>query len=159
MVINPEVAVQKGWIKNVGENCLQPNSIDVRINKLFRITQGLTIGIDTKSPASWVEEDVYNEEHFFYLDAFTPYQFEGIERINVPKNVCMRLYMRSTLGRQGVFIGASFWDAGFSNYIGAAIYPFRAAQIQKGSRIAQVVFMEAPSCKLYTGQYNKKNDQ
>jgi len=152
MILNPRKAIEEGWIKNYGEECIQPNSIDVRLNKLFAIEGILFLGVDKRDLPEW-EEQIPDRNNFFFLAAGRAYQFECLERVEVPENVIMRLYMRSTLNRSGVFVGAGLWDTGFKNFVGASFYPFCSALIEKGARIAQVVFIKASSAGFYRGQY------
>jgi len=153
MILSPRVAIERGWIRNVIDKCIQPSSIDVRLNKLFRIEDGLVVGVKSKILPNWIEE-FPDENGFFHLKKFTAYQFLALEFVKLPSDVAMRVYFRSTLNRGGVFVGAGWWDPGFENYVGASFYPFCDTQIEKGARVAQVVFIKAESVSSYNGSYN-----
>jgi len=161
VIINPQVVVEKGWIRNYIEECIQPNSIDVRLDRLFRIDvaeesfKGLVLGRDTRELPAYIEE-FPDEKGFFYIKPFVPYQFLACEFVSLPEGVAARLHVRSTLNRAGVFISAGWWDSGFKNYVGASFCSFAPAKIERGARIAQIVFIEAGCVKLYDGIYNVK---
>ena len=152
MILSPLIAVQKRWITGVGKDCVQPNSIDTRLKRLYVVEDGLVLGIKNRKLPKWREVEV-DRNGYFAIEAGVCYQFECLERVEVPENVIMRLYMRSTLNRSGVFVGAGLWDTGFKSFVGASFYPFCSALIEKGARIAQVVFIEASSAGFYRGQY------
>ena len=37
MFINPKQAIENGWIRNVKEDWIQPNAIDISADKLFQM--------------------------------------------------------------------------------------------------------------------------
>ena len=70
-------------------------------------------------------------------------------------NACGWLIARSTLNRNGIFITSGLYDSGFENYIGGVMHVrCGPATIEKGARIAQFIFVEAETVRMYDGEYN-----
>ena len=62
---------------------------------------------------------------------------------------------RSTLNRNGIFITSGLYDSGFENYIGGVMHVrCGPARIERGTRIAQFIYVEAETASMYEGQYN-----
>ena len=65
------------------------------------------------------------------------------------------LIARSTLNRNGIFITSGLYDSGFENFIGGVMHVRGGpARIEKGARIAQFIFVEAETVRLYDGEYS-----
>ena len=83
---------------------VQPNAVDLRIDKVFRILPtDFFISEDKKQHRK--TEQVYPDVTLeYYLEPGQSYQFDCKEQINVPAGYAGWLIARSTLNRNGIFI-------------------------------------------------------
>lgn len=174
MIISPKVIREKGIIycnsKPFSRDQFQPNGIDVRVDTIQRIGNKInnsvfSINVDDvkeKVPLSTLSLDrkypFHSEEKpSFELKKFCPYCVECFESVVVPENTIAMIYGRSTLNRSGILIRSSVYDSGFiCEKIGFTLYPWNDCVIERGSRIAQIIFVAAESDFLYNGQYQGK---
>ena len=103
-------------IEPLGENAIQPSSVDLRIDSQFRVFKNHSMGIiDVKENLEDLTElvTIDNEESF----VLHPGEFvlgSTLERVVVPEDLVARLEGKSSLGRLGLLIHstAGFVDAG-----------------------------------------------
>jgi dUTP pyrophosphatase len=82
------------------------------------------------------------------------------EIVHLPKNVMAMGAPRSSLLRCGVTVHMAIWDAGYSGRSQSllVVYNPQGFQIQKNSRLAQLVFVElADETEAYNGAYQGEN--
>ena len=166
--MTPEEVVKLGYLTGVDdpENQIQPNGIDVRLHSLRRIIDGGAIVSDfprtdhpcEKKKPRTVEirptpfpSQSLNE--FFELEAGQSYQADAYEYVKVPGHLMAEVIGRSSLNRGGVFVRSTVYDSGFENTVGFVLYVFAPMKIQRGARVAQILFSPASSGHLYSGQY------
>lgn len=87
-----------------------------------------------------------------------PHSFKNIEiaeKVSVPENAAAMLCVRSSLSRKGIFISSGLYDPGFSGASGCTIYNMgdEALKLDKGDRIAQMIFIECDPASQYNGKY------
>ncbi|OGS40593.1 MAG: hypothetical protein A3K77_07595, partial [Euryarchaeota archaeon RBG_13_31_8] len=133
-------------------NSIQPNGVDITVKKISEMTGDCFIGKDIKQLPLLTElkADINN---IYSLKKHHCYDVEFNEFVHVPKDMCAFLIHRSTLNRMGAIITSGWFDSNFANYIGAAIRPLRNIKIEKGARIAQIIFFKADAAKQYNGSY------
>jgi len=167
MIYNPKKALENGFLiapEQVDlEKNIQQNGVDVDCDKVFLIqSEPLIISEDFKSGTGSIEilpEKVYGldeSKEWFFLKAGRAYTFDSSFNVNVPSFLGAKLIGRSTFNRNGILIRSSWYDSGFKGNAGATIYCFRDLIIEKGTRIAQIIFEEADSSSMYNGQYQSK---
>jgi deoxycytidine triphosphate deaminase len=169
MIINPQKIVQEGWVQNVDDsNQIQPNGIDLRLDKVFLVEGCGKITIDNKNrilapevevkpfPIAIAKNNECYETLFYKLEAGRAYSFIFKEFVKVPVNAAAWIIQRSTVNRCGTWVYSSLYDSGFENYAGAYARPANPIEIEKGARVAQIVFWEAQSASMYDGVYKGK---
>jgi deoxycytidine triphosphate deaminase len=161
MIINPQTAIDEGWItfpeEPLNDKQLQPNGIDIRvkiawkipIHKPFRLFNHKTFHLDKYR----CEQSLYEDHPTFLFERGFAYSVETFEFVKVPSNVAALVYGRSSLNRNGIFCRATLYDSGFTDFVGFTMYPFVPFEVHFGARVAQIIFIEADSCHLYQGQY------
>jgi dCTP deaminase len=80
----------------------------------------------------------------------------SLEWVELPENVAGTLRCRSSLGRQGVLLGAGFVDPGFRGQLTLCLTNMGAADIDihKNERVVQMVLHEVSGeTHLYNGRY------
>ena len=141
-------------INNIDDSCIQPNAVDLKINRVWEITNDdFYLGIDTKCHRKGREIDPELGE--FHLRWGKSYQFETDHFVIIPEGHAGWLIARSTLNRNGIFITSGLYDSGFQNYVGGVMHINGGdARIQKGARVAQFIYVEAETVSMYDGDYN-----
>jgi dCTP deaminase len=145
--LREELAAGRIVIDPLGEGCVQPSSIDLHVDRYFRVFRNHTTPfIDPKQP----QEDLTELVEVADGDAFIlhPGEFvlgSTLERVQLPNDLVARLEGKSSLGRLGLLIHstAGFVDAGFEGHLTLelsnvanlpiAIYP--------GMKIGQISFI------------------
>lgn len=162
MFLNPKQLIDDGSIKipdDVDINkCLQQNGVDVTCDNVLASTLGsrVRIGIDDKQTLKRTEMPITTDKPYWRLARGYAYEFMSRFHVNIPKDTCGWLLGRSTFNRNGILIRSGLYDAGFCNYVGGTIYCFEDIDIEKGTRIAQLVIAQGESAQLYDGQYQQK---
>src|SRR6185369_10301919 len=129
------------------EELLQPSSLDVRVDRLFRVFRNSRYPyIDVKQPQEELTElvEVDGDEAFI----LHPGEFvlgSTLERIGLPDDIVGRLDGKSSLGRLGLLIHstAGFIDPGWDGHVtlelsNVANLPIT---IYRGMKIGQLSFM------------------
>jgi len=157
MVINPKTAVENKWVYPVESSQIQPNGVDLRLNRVFQVGSGvLEVRKSGIQKHSFENIELIPQEDFFFLKRGHVYLFEMIESVYIPEGVCAMIFSRSTFNRNGIIIRSCLFDSGFKNVVGASVYPMTNLRIERGSRVAQIVFFKAENYGLYNGQYNRR---
>ena len=142
-------------INNIDDESIQPNAVDLKIDKVWEITDDeFYLGIKDKHhrKGKEIKPNSFDE---FLLQANRSYQFETPHYVIIPEGYVGWLIARSTLNRNGIFITSGLYDSGFQNYVGGVMHVRGGpARIQKGARIAQFIYVEAETAGMYDGDYN-----
>lgn len=139
---------------HIDENMMQPNAIDLRVAKIWKVDPKSTFQIfeDTKihrdcKPVELIDGVVYHLPVGVYQ-----VEFEG--QVKIGPNHVARIITRSTLNRNGVFLHTGLYDSGFEGRLIATMYNFVGhTMIGKRARLGQLVVMKAESLHLYDGDY------
>jgi len=165
MLINPETAIQNGWITHpecdtmddwTERKFLGTNAIDFTIDDLHSIDAHteFVISNDAKTMRGGSEQFV-NSSLYWTLNANTSYDGMSDMHVNVPEGVACELIIRSSFNRNGIFLTAGVFDSGYSGAIGFALHNMSGlASIRRGTRIGQIKFIQSNSNGVYAGGYN-----
>jgi dUTP pyrophosphatase len=140
---------------------LQPNGIDLRIERVQRLTSpGLLGAADAvREPAA--REDVPSDKDGWWDLHRGAYVITYRERVNIPTDLMGLLRPRSSLLRSGVAIHGAVWDAGYSGRGEGllSVLNSRGYRLQRGARVAQLVFFRlgAATAEGYRGRYHGEN--
>jgi dCTP deaminase len=128
---------------------LQPSSVDVRVDRLFRVFRNSRYPyIDVKEPMEDLTElvEVSDEDQPFILHPGEFVLGSTLERIRLPDDLVARLEGKSSLGRLGLLIHstAGFIDPGWDGHVtlelsNVANLPIT---IYVGMRIGQLSFVQ-----------------
>ena len=142
------------------EDQLQPNGFDLTIRDIASIQSQGKIGVtNTLRKLSDLTPLSFKGEEFLYL-APGSYVVTYNEIVHLPKKVMALGAPRSSLLRCGVTVHMAVWDAGYSGRSQSllTVYNPMGFQIQKNSRVAQLVFMElTDETEAYNGAYQGEN--
>jgi dCTP deaminase len=135
-------------IEPLGDQCIQPSSVDLHIDRLFRVFRNHSQRvIDVKLPQEDLTEliDVGPENPMI----LHPGEFmlgSTLERVAIPDDLVARLEGKSSLGRLGLVIHstAGFIDAGWDGHITLELANLANLPITlyPGMKIGQISFFE-----------------
>jgi dCTP deaminase len=146
--IREQLAAGRIGIDPLDESCIQPSSVDLRLDRLFRVFLNHTMSvIDVRKDLS----DLTQEVEIADGDAFILHPGEFVlgstsERVSLPDDIVARIEGKSSLGRLGLLIHstAGFIDAGFSGHITLELSNVANLPITlyPGMKIGQVSFLQ-----------------
>lgn len=147
----------------VEKSQVQPNAVDIKIDKLFAINHEAVFHIneDVKQHRGSVEIEP-NEFGNFTLEAGTTYEFLAEGTVSIGAGEAGFIITRSTLNRNGLFLTSGLYDTGYNGVMAGVIHNNSGeAIIQKGTRIGQMLIWEAEALHDYDGDYGtgKMDDQ
>jgi dCTP deaminase len=142
------LAEERIIIEPYDESLLQPSSVDVRVDRFFRVFHNARYPyIDVKEPQEDLTELVeIDDERPFILHPGEFVLGSTLERIALPDDLVARLEGKSSLGRLGLLIHstAGFIDPGWDGHVtlelsNVANLPIT---IYHGMKIGQISFMQ-----------------
>ena len=145
--IREELDAGRIIIDPLGDDCIQPSSVDLHVDRYFRVFRNHTMGyIDVKQDLEELTELVeIGEDDVFILHPGEFVLGSTSERVALPDDLVARLEGKSSLGRLGLLIHstAGFVDPGFSGNLtlelsNVANLPIT---IYEGMPIGQLSFM------------------
>ena len=145
-------------VTNIDEKMIQPNTIDLRINKVFRIGAGpMHIDEDKKEHRKSIEQKV-DEDGNYVLDHGACYEIQSNQHVDIAEGEIAILLGRSTFNRNGVLIISSIYDSGFKDYAGATLYNIGGeTTVKPNTRFAHLVIAKAETLHKYDGDYGEKD--
>ena len=165
--IRSEIEAGRVVIDPYDESLIQPSSIDVRVDRQFRVFHnGRYTHIDVRQPMEELTELVEPPEGEPFI--LHPGEFvlgQTLERVTLPDDLVARLEGKSSLGRLGLLIHstAGFVDSGFSGNLtlelsNVANLPIT---IYEGMPIGQISFMrmDGPVERPYGSETNTSKYQ
>jgi len=149
-ILSPQM--QRDLLTNVQEGDSQPNAVDLRVDKVFRLndTQFEISESEKKHRGSW---EVKPHDGHFYLEKGT-YEIIMENMVTIPEGYAGWVITRSTLNRNGLFITSGLYDSGYSGVMAGALHvEHGSAKIEKGTRVGQFLMFEAETLSMYDGDY------
>ena len=142
-------------IEPLGQNQIQPASVDIRLGNTFSVVEDSSSGIITMDRK--IQYKTIQTETYLLL----PGQFvlaTTMEYISLPDNLTAFVEGRRSLGRMGLFIQNAGWvDPGFQGEITLELFNANrcAIELTSGRRVGQLVFarMDASAIQPYNGKY------
>jgi dCTP deaminase len=146
--IREELAAGRIVIDPLDEGCIQPSSVDLHIDRYFRVFRNHTMGhIDVKKNLEDLTELVeIGEDDTFMLHPGEFVLGSTSERVALPDDLVARLEGKSSLGRLGLLIHstAGFVDAGWDGQLTLELSNVATLPITlyPGMRIGQISFLK-----------------
>lgn len=165
MIISPMKAIEKGWITGLKDpdKQVQPNGIDFTVDRAFDLKQTPFYvsetfksmrGADELEPTRTYWEPV--SQVSWIIPGRDMLDFLSDVRVSLPEGVTAQLVIRSTLARNGLQLVSGLFDSGFKGCIGFLLHNrhHEQAVIAKGTRVGQILFIQADASGTYAGGYN-----
>jgi dCTP deaminase len=145
--IREELAAGRIVIDPLDESCIQPSSVDLHIDRYFRVFRNHTMGyIDVKQDMEELTELVeIKDDDTFILHPGEFVLGSTAERVALPDDLVARLEGKSSLGRLGLLIHstAGFVDAGWDGHLTLELSNVANLPITlyPGMKIGQISFL------------------
>src|SRR5689334_521591 len=145
--IREQIAAGRIIIDPLGDDCIQPSSVDLHLDNLFRVVANHTMDvIGVKADQEGLTELVkVPEDQYFVLHPGEFVLGSTLERVAVPDDLVARIEGKSSLGRLGLLIHstAGFIDAGFDGHVTLELANVASLPITiyPGMKIGQISFM------------------
>jgi dCTP deaminase len=145
--IREDLAAGRIVIEPLDESCIQPSSVDLHIDRFFRVFRNHTMGyIDVKQDVEELTELVeIKDDDVFILHPGEFVLGSTAERVALPDDLVARLEGKSSLGRLGLLIHstAGFVDAGWDGHLTLELSNVANLPITlyPGMKIGQISFL------------------
>ncbi len=146
--IKEQLAAGRIVIEPMAADAVQPSSVDLRIDRHFRVFRNHTLGlIDVKENLEELTELVeIGDDEAFILHPGEFVLGSTLERVSVPTDLVARLEGKSSLGRLGLLIHstAGFVDAGWDGQLTLELSNVANLPITlyAGMKIGQISFQQ-----------------
>ena len=148
----------KAALTAVQDGDVQPNAVDLRAGKIFRIKDNeFLIDEAVKIHRGSIEITVSNDG-YWHLE---PGSYEIImqNEIEVADDEAGFVITRSTLNRNGVFLTSGLYDTGYKGVMAGVMHVnCGKMRIKPGTRVGQYLNWKAESISSYDGDYGVGKD-
>ena len=152
------IAAQPPLVEGIDPQAqLQPNGIDLRVDRIQRLTSPGLLGAapHVREPAA--REDMQPDPDGWWELHQGSYVIGYAEKVNLPPDLMAFARPRSTLLRSGVALQSAVWDAGYSGRgegLLTVLNP-RGYRLQRGAAVLQLVFLRlsVATAEGYKGRY------
>jgi deoxycytidine triphosphate deaminase len=151
----------KSTLTNVQEGDSQPNAVDLRLGKVFRITDN-EFEISNEHKKHRGTQEVFPDFEGYYTLQPGSYEVVMENIINVGEGEAGWVITRSTLNRNGCFITSGLYDSGYHGVMAGVLHiTSGVARIKQGTRIGQYLSFNAEALTMYDGDYGvgKEHDK
>lgn len=151
----------KSSLTNVQKVDVQPNAVDLRVDKIYAIEEKTFIIDEDRKVHRGSTEIHPDAEGYWELEVGT-YEIVMENIITVGEGEAGWVITRSTLNRNGCFITSGLYDSGYNGVMAGALHvTCGPLKIKKGTRVGQFLLFKSESLHLYDGDYglNKAHDK
>lgn len=144
----------KSSLTQVQEGDVQPNAVDLRLGKVFKINPENVFEISNEHKQHRGGREINpDQDGYFYLE---PGHYEVVMEniINVGEGEAGWVITRSTLNRNGCFLTSGLYDSMYRGTMAGVLHVnVGPAKIKQGTRIGQYLSFNAEMLHAYNGSY------
>lgn len=144
----------KSSLTGVEDGDSQPNAVDLRLGKVFRINPDTIFEISNDYKKHRGSHEIHPDSNgWFYLE---PGHYEVVMEniIRVGEGEAGWVITRSTLNRNGCFLTSGLYDSGYHGAMAGVLHvTVGPAMIKQGTRIGQYLNFDAETHRMYDGDY------
>lgn len=148
-------------LSNIQSADIQPNAVDVRVDKVFRIEpKEFKISESEKKHRGSVEILPDGQGYFNLVQGAYEIIMEGI--VSIGEGEAGWIITRSTLNRNGLYITSGLYDSGYEGVMAGALHVSGGpAKIKQGTRVGQFLLFPSEALSSYDGDYGigKSHDE
>lgn len=156
-ILNPMKVIERGCILNANPDNIQPNSVDLTVDKVFTMSGTLVLYRDSteRKLPDYTPLRTFTYEGFemYKLEPGQRYQIEFKEQLSLPNDICALTLVRSSMAKSGCTGENGLFDSGYQGGTGMMVSVQDESYIQVGASIAQMIFFETESSRPYNGYY------
>lgn len=145
-------------LSNVKEGDVQPNAVDLRLDKIFEINDSPFILSEEQKlhrGSTLIEPDV--DGYFRLKQGSYEITFQNI--VTIAEGDAGFVITRSTLNRNGVFITSGLYDSGYEGVMAGALHVTSGRfDVKRGTRLGQFLLFDAEALSMYDGSYGLKKE-
>lgn len=143
----------KSKLTNVQDGDKQPNAVDLRLDKVFKIKPNI-FEISNEHKVHRGSEEIAPDENGYFTLYPGAYEVVMENIIHVGEGEAGWVITRSTLNRNGCYITSGLYDSGYHGVMAGVLHiTVDVAKIKKGTRIGQYLSFDAEALDLYNGDY------
>jgi deoxycytidine triphosphate deaminase len=148
----------KSVLTHVKDGDSQPNAVDLRLHKVFRIIPN-PFEISNEHKLHRGTEPVQLDKEGYFNLYTGHYEVIMENTIDVGPGEAGWVITRSTLNRNGIFLTSGLYDTGYNGVMAACMHVGGGpARIKQGTRIGQYLSFDAESLSKYNGSYGSKSE-
>lgn len=154
-MINIGGRVSSSTLSHIQPKDIQPNAVDLRLGKVFRISSNTFIIDEEQKVHRGSEPAFLAADGYYHLD---PGHYEVImeNEIHVGPDEAGFVITRSTLNRNGCYITSGLYDTGYHGVMAGVLHvTCGMMKIKPGTRIGQYLNWKAEALSSYDGDYGK----
>jgi deoxycytidine triphosphate deaminase len=143
----------RSTLTGVHEGDVQPNAVDLRLDKVFAISNTVFEVSNDHKKHRGGEELIPGPDNYYVL---TPGHYEVVMEniIHVGENEAGWVITRSTLNRNGCFLTSGLYDSQYHGAMAGVLHvTCGTARIKRGTRIGQYLSFDAEMLHAYQGSY------
>lgn len=151
----------KSTLSNVEDGDSQPNAVDLRLGKVFKINED-TFEVSNEHKKHRGSIELKPDPEGYYNLAPGHYEVVMENIIHVGEGEAGWVITRSTLNRNGCFLTSGLYDSGYHGVMAGVLHvTVGYARIKQGTRIGQYLSFDSEALHLYDGDYgvNKAHDK
>ncbi|MBU0761898.1 MAG: hypothetical protein KKD39_02640 [Candidatus Altiarchaeota archaeon] len=144
--------VNQGLLEDFEMSCLGGAGYDLRLGKIYDLRSDSILGVSKRQMPE--VQEVLGSKYSLKQGEYV--LVETVERVNMPPNLAARVLNRSTVFRCGATLVNALVDPGYCGTLtfGLKNLSDRNFTVEKGARIAQIVFEEVSGETTgYNGRY------
>ena len=140
-------------LSNVKEEDIQPNAVDLRVDKMF-VMNNAVFSIDETTKAHRGSTEIQPDTAGYWNLSPGTYEIIMENQVKIPAGYAGWVITRSTLNRNGLWLSSGLYDSGYEGVMAGALHVEHGlARIQKGTRVGQFIMFEADNVGTYSGDY------
>jgi deoxycytidine triphosphate deaminase len=144
----------KSRLTEVQEGDVQPNAVDLRLGKIFRIKSEEVFEISNDHKKHRGSEEILPDAEDYYTLFPGSYEIVMENIIHVGEGEAGWVITRSTLNRNGCFITSGLYDSSYHGIMAGVLHvTMGTARIKKGTRVGQYISFDAEMMHQYNGSY------
>lgn len=141
-------------IEPVTAEQVQPNGVDLTLQTVFEQVEPGRLGRQGKTVGERAElspdSDVFTLESGGYIARYA-------ETVTIPDGHVGFILPRSSLMRNSCMLYTAVWDTGYVGRGEGLLQVFHEIELERGARIAQIVYAQADHTGAYAGSYQGEN--
>lgn len=149
---------------SIGDEQIQPNGVDLRLDAIFEQHSPGRIGVGEKTigerepvaverGSGEAGDDGDGADGGVYVLEPGGYVAQYAETVSIPDGHVGFVLPRSSLMRNSCMLNTAVWDAGYTGRGEGLLQVHHTVEIERGARIAQLVLAQADHEGLYDGSY------